>query len=125
MSYSIFGWSLANAQASLFLYLVVIAGIFLLNAILTFRFLNFKAIVPWFKSEIYTFISAIATAFLFVIVIRWINIFVHALVLISAGILARLDTQIYGLKRWQSFGILLIISEGSLGLGAALYTLLK
>ena len=121
ISYSIFGWSLANTQASLFLYLVVIVSIFLLDAILTFRCLNFKAIVPWFNSELYTFISAIVAAFLCVVIIRWINVFIHSLVLISAGILVRLDTQIYGLSRWQSFGILLIISEGSFGLGYALY----
>ena len=125
MSYSIFGWSLANAQPSLFLYLVVIAGIFLLDAILTFRFLHFKTIIPWFNSELYTFLSAIFTAFLFVVIIRWINIFIHSLVLISAGILVKLDTKIYGLKSWHSFGILLIISEGGLGLGVALYFLLK
>ncbi|NEQ35531.1 MAG: hypothetical protein F6K40_04130 [Okeania sp. SIO3I5] len=125
ITYGIFGWSLANAQASVFLYLVVIAGIFLLDAILTFRFLNLKTIIPWFNSELYTFISAIVTAFFFVVIIRWINIFTHSLVLISAGILVRLDTQIYGLKNWHSFGILLIISEGGLGLGVGLYLLLK
>jgi len=125
ISYSILGWSLANAQASLFLYLVVITGIFLLDAILTFRFLNLKTIIPWFNSEFYTFLSAIVTAFLFVVIIRWINIFIHSLVLISGGMLVRLDTKIYGLKRWQSFVILLIISQGSFGLGAALYLLLK
>ncbi|MDJ0515305.1 MAG: hypothetical protein F6K22_03075 [Okeania sp. SIO2F4] len=125
MSYSIFGWSLANAQVSLFLYLVVIACIFLLDVILTFRLLDLKAISPWFQSDIFTFISAILIAFLFVVFIRWINIFIHALVLVSAGILAKLDTQVYGLKKWQSFGILLIISEGSLFLGTALYILIK
>ncbi|MGD1699520.1 hypothetical protein [Dapis sp. BLCC M229] len=125
MSYSIFGWSLANAEVSLFLYLVVIAGIFLFYAILTFRLLDLKAIVPWFESDIFSFISAIIIAFLFVVFIRWINIFIHALVLVSAGILAKLETQVYGLKKWQSFGILLIISEGSLFLGTALYILIK
>ncbi|NET14531.1 MAG: hypothetical protein F6K08_17725 [Okeania sp. SIO1H6] len=125
MSYSIFGWSLANAQVYLFLYLVVIACIFLLDVILTFRLLDLKAISPWFQSDIFTFISAILIAFLFVVFIRWINIFIHALVLVSAGILAKLDNQVYGLKKWQSFGILLIISEGSLFLGTALYILIK
>ncbi len=125
MSYSIFGWSLANAQVSLLLYLVVIAGIFLLDSILTFRLLDLKTIDPWFQSDIFTFICAIFIAFLFVVCIKWINIFVHALVLVSAGILAKLETQVYGLKKWQSFGILLIISEGSFGLGTALYILLK
>ncbi len=125
MTYSILGWSLAHAQVSLFLYLVVIAGIFLLDAILSFRLIDFKAINPWFESDLFTFISAIVMAFLFVVLIRWIDIFFHALVLVSAGILAKLDTQVYGLKKWQYFGILLIISQGSFGLGTALYILLE
>lgn len=99
ISYSIFGWSLANSKASLFLYLVVIVSIFLLDAILTFRFLNFQGIVPWFNSELYTFLPAVFTAFLCVVIIRWINVFIHSFVLISAGILVRIDTQIYGLNR--------------------------
>ena len=53
----------------------------------------------------------------------WITIFVDALVLISAGILVRLDTQVCGFKNWQSFVILLIVSEASLGLGILLYRL--
>lgn len=125
ITYSILGWSLANAQVSLFLYLLVIAWIFLLDAILSFRLIDFKAINPWFESDLFTFISAIVMAFLFVVFIRWIDIFFHALVLVSAGILAKLDTQVYGLKKWQSFGILLIISQGSFGLGTALYILLE
>ncbi|MGD1808071.1 hypothetical protein ACP6PL_21920 [Dapis sp. BLCC M126] len=125
ISYSILGWSLANAQVSLVLYLVVIAGIFLLDTILTFRLLDLKAIVPWFQSDIFTFLSAIFIAFLFVVFIRWINIFVHGLVLVSAGILGKLETQVYGLKKWQSFGILLIISEGGFALGSVLYIFLK
>ena len=43
ISYSIFGWSPANSQASLFLYLVVIVSIFLLDAILTFSFPKFSS----------------------------------------------------------------------------------
>ncbi|MEM1169423.1 MAG: hypothetical protein AAGJ08_10210 [Cyanobacteria bacterium P01_H01_bin.35] len=125
ISYSILGWSLANAQVSLFFYLVVLAGIFLLDAILTFRLLDLKAIAPWFDSEFYTFISSVVTAFLLVVFIRWINIFIHTLVLVSAAILAKLETQVYGLKKWQSFGILLIISEGGFGLGTILYIFLK
>ena len=125
ISYGILGWSLANTQVSLLLYLLVIASIFLLDAILTFSFLHFKAIIPWFNSEVYTFISAIATAFLFVVIIKWINIFIHSLVLISAGILVRLDTQISGINRWQSFGILLMISEVGLGLGYTVYLFIK
>ncbi|NEO51661.1 MAG: hypothetical protein F6K54_00225 [Okeania sp. SIO3B5] len=124
ISYSILGWRLANTQASQLLYLTVIAAIFLLDIILTVPLPNFKRIIePWFQSDITTFISVIFCAFLFVVFIRWITISVDALVLISAGILVRLDTQFCGFKTWQSFVILLIISEASLGLGILLYRL--
>lgn len=124
ITYSILGWRLANTQASQLLYLAVIATIFLLDIILTAPLPNLKGIIkPLFKSDIATFISVIVFAFLFVVFIRWIAIFVNVLVLICSGILVRLDTQIYGLKSWQSFVILLIISEASLGLGTVLYRL--
>ena len=125
ISYIILGWSLANYQASLFLYLVVLVSIFLSDIILTFCLFNLQAIVPLFNSKSYIFISAIVVAFLFVVIIRWINIFIHSLVLISAGILVRLDTQISGLNRWQSFGILLMISEVGFGLGCTVYLFIK
>ncbi|MEB3341978.1 hypothetical protein [Okeania sp.] len=125
ISYSVFGWTLANTQINLFSYLFVIISIFLLDAILTFRLFNWKVINPWFKNDIFAFISAIVIAFLFVVLVRWINIFVHGLALASAEILAKLDAQIYGFKKWQSFWILLIISEGSFILGTAFYLLIK
>lgn len=124
ISYSILGWRLASIQASQLLYLTVITAIFLLDIILTVPLPNFQRIIkPWFQSDIMTFISVIISAFLFVVLIRWISLSVDALVLISAGILVRLDTQVCGLKNWQSFVILLIISQASLGLGILLYRL--
>lgn len=122
ISYGIFGWSLANSNASLLVYVIVVAAIFLLDAILTSPLPSLKKIIaPWFQSEVATFLSVIFGAFLFVIVMRWIQFFVNTFVLVSAGILVRLDTQVYGLKKWQSFWVLVIISEASLGLGYALY----
>ncbi|NEN92672.1 MAG: hypothetical protein F6K48_28740 [Okeania sp. SIO3H1] len=124
ITYTILGWRLASTQASQLLYLAIIATIFLLDIMLTVPLPNFKCIItPWFQSDITTFIAVIISAFLFVVIIRWISLSVDALVLMSAGILVRLDTQVYGLKNWQSFVILLIISQGSLGLGIMLYRL--
>ncbi|NEQ74312.1 MAG: hypothetical protein F6K23_15460 [Okeania sp. SIO2C9] len=124
ITYTILGWRLASIQPSKLLYLAIIAAIFLLDIILTVPLPNFKEIIkPWFQSDITTFISVIISAFLFVVIIRWISLSVDALVLISAGILVRLDAQVCGLKNWQSFVILLIISQASLGLGIILYRL--
>ncbi|NEP79669.1 MAG: hypothetical protein F6K39_16770 [Okeania sp. SIO3B3] len=122
ITYTVLGWRLASIQPSQLLYLAIIAAIFLLDIILTVPLPNFKEIIkPWFQSDITTFISVMLCAFLFVVIIRWISLSVDALVLISAGILVRLDTQVSGLKNWQSFVILLIISQASLGLGILIY----
>ncbi|MGB3511233.1 MAG: hypothetical protein WBA93_18760 [Microcoleaceae cyanobacterium] len=121
-TYSILGWSLAHSDASLLIYCLVIAAVILLDIFLTAHLPNLKGIItPLFQSDIGTFISIIISAFLFVVFIRWIHIVINCLVLVSAAILTRLDTLIYGLKRWQSFLVLVIISEASLGFGSALY----
>jgi predicted P-loop ATPase/GTPase len=69
--------------------------------------------------------AALRKSCLFVVIMKWINIFIHSLVLISAGILVILDTQISGINGWQSFGILLMISEVGLGLGCTVYLFIK
>lgn len=126
ISYSILGWTLANSNASQLAYGLVMATVILLDVFLTAPLPNIKGIVtPWFQSDIGTFIYIIVSAFLFVVFIRWIHIFINGLVLVSASILTRLDTQIYGLKRWQSFLTLVIISEASLGFGYGLYLLFR
>ena len=122
ISYSILGWSLAQSQASLLVYFLVVTAIILLDVFLTVPLPNVKGIAMlWFASDTASFLAVIFSAFLFVFVIRWIQFFLNALVLVSAAILTRLDTQIYGLKRWQSFLVLVIISEASLCFGSALY----
>ncbi|MDJ0556464.1 MAG: hypothetical protein QNJ68_18890 [Microcoleaceae cyanobacterium MO_207.B10] len=127
LSYTILGWTLATSDASLFIYCLVIAAIILLDSVLTVPLPSFKRLViPWFKSDICTFIFIIFSAFLFVVFIRWIHILMNALVLISPAILTRLDLQTtYGLKRLLCFLILVIISEASLGFGVALYFFFK
>ena len=105
ISYSILGWTLANSNASQLAYGLVMATVILLDVFLTAPLPNIKGIVtPWFQSDIGTFIYIIVSAFLFVVFIRWIHIFINGLVLVSASILTRLDTQIYGLKKKVDYG---------------------
>ncbi len=60
----------------------------------------------WLSSDTRALLSVILGAFVAVIVIRWIQIFIRILVVLSAGALVRLDLQVSGYRGWQAFGII-------------------
>ncbi|MDQ2096867.1 MAG: hypothetical protein QQW96_04385 [Tychonema bourrellyi B0820] len=74
----------------------------------------------WLSTDMGAFLSIIVCSFIAVIVVTWLHLFTTCLVLVSAGALARLDIQVSGFKKWQSFGILATISLTGLGLGGAI-----
>jgi hypothetical protein len=115
------GWTLASESISGLAWLAVVASIFLLATLLTVPLPNLqRLILQWFKSDIGTFISVILVAFLFVVFLNWIDFFVKPLVLISAAILARLDSIAAGFNQWQEFLIITSISLAGLGVGGYL-----
>ena len=115
------GWILASESISWLAWLAVVASIFLLATFLTVPLPNLqRLILQWFTSDIGTFISVILVAFLFVVFLNWIDFFVKPLVLISAAILARLDSIAAGFNQWQEFLILTSISLAGLGVGGYL-----
>jgi hypothetical protein len=115
------GWILASESISWGAWLAVVASILLLATFLTVPLPNLqRLILQWFTSDIGTFISVILLAFLFVVFLNWIDFFVKPLVLISAAILARLDSIAAGFNQWQEFLILTSISLAGLGLGGYL-----
>jgi hypothetical protein len=59
-------------------------------------------------------------AFMAVVILRWIEVFLRIVVLLSAGALVRLDLQTAGYSKWQSFAILLVVSLMGFGLGVVL-----
>lgn len=69
--------------------------------------------------------SIILSALLAVIIVTWLHLFATALVLTSAGALARLDIQMSGFKKWSAFGLLTAVSLTGLGFGGAIEYLLK
>ena len=71
------------------------------------------------------FLSIIVGAFLAVVIVAWLHLFATSLLLISAGVLARLDIQISGWKNWRAFVILTTISLAGVGLGGAIEFWLK
>ena len=62
------------------------------------------------QSNIRSFAVATFGAFLFFLMLAWFRIFLDTLLIISAGILARIDFQTAGYKQGQAFLITLIFS---------------
>jgi hypothetical protein len=123
VTYSSFGWTLSKANLSVISWIFPIATVFLLAAALTAPLKNSKRVIfSWFKTDIGAFLSIITTAFFAVVVFVWLHIFATGLILLSAGALARLDIQTLGFKKWQAFGILILVSLAGLacGVGAQL-----
>jgi hypothetical protein len=74
----------------------------------------------WMKSDTKAFFAVILGAFMAVVILRWIEVFLRIVVLLSAGALVRLDLQTAGYSKWQSFAILLVVSLMGFGLGVVL-----
>lgn len=125
VTYSTLGWILSAYSESWFFWLLTILSTVLLDLWLSSSWSKIRDhFVGLFKSDSRTFLVAVAAALLTVFIITWLHIFVHILVIVSSGILARLDTQVAGLREWQVFWTLLIISLVGLGLGTVTQTLI-
>ncbi len=70
------------------------------------------------KSDTRAFLVAVTFALLSVVIITWLHIFIHILVVISAGTLVKIDTQTARWSNEQSFLFLAIASLLGFGLGA-------
>lgn len=119
VTYSTLGWVLADFYNPGSVWVIVVVGSLLLAAFLSSPRTNFRDNYYLFKSDTRTFFFVVAAAFLSVIIIWRLHIFVHALVTLSAAILVRLEAQESRLSDKQIFWILAIISLVGLGMGAA------
>jgi uncharacterized membrane protein len=111
--------SLALSDISWFLWVMGAVYILLIAVALTapFRLIQ-TCYTSWLKSDTRAFASVIVGAFVAVVIITWIDVFVRILVLLSAGALVRLDLQTGGYSKWQAFVILISLSLTGFGLGA-------
>jgi hypothetical protein len=122
LSYSTLGWGLSETQAPMYVWISVILIILLLVASLT---------VPWseiskyssllVRSNLRSFAVTTVGAFLFFLMLAWFQIFLDILLIISAGILARIDCQTSSFKQAGTFLIMFIFSLAGLGLGKLMY----
>jgi len=73
------------------------------------------------QSNLRSFAVTILGAFLFFLMLAWFRIFLDTLLIISAGILAKIDFQTAGFKQGQAFLITLLFSLAGLALGKVLH----
>lgn len=117
-TYGIFGWLISASDMSWLLWLMGAVYILLIALALTAPYRLIKACYTnVLKSDTRAFMSVILGAFVAVIIINWIEVFIRILVLISAGALVRLDLQTAGYSNGQAFGIIVSVSLSGFGLG--------
>lgn len=122
VSYFTFGWKLSEFDVPPHqTWLIALVSILVLDIVLSFPMRKTKALIRgWFSSDIGAFLAIIVGAFVAVVVFAWLHLLAPSLLLISAGVLARLDIQISGWKNWRAFIVLTTISLGGVGLGGAI-----
>ena len=99
----------------------------LLMGIVCILFISFALTAPfkliktcyssWLQSDFRAFMTIIVGSFLVVIIIGSLNVFVRILVLVAAGILARIDLQTRSCSEWQAFWLLSIFALIGYSLG--------
>ncbi|USR89953.1 hypothetical protein NEA10_13955 [Phormidium yuhuli AB48] len=75
----------------------------------------------WFSSSLRGFVSAMIAAFVAVILLTEVSLFSHIVLLLSAGLLYRLDATIMGLTDMQALFLILMTALLGLGLGSLSY----
>jgi hypothetical protein len=117
-TYSIFGWLLTASDSSGLIWLMGGAYTLLISSAMTAPWELLKGFYANFlQSDSRAFVSVIVGAFVAVVIMHWVEVFVRIIVLISASALARLDLQTANYNKWQAFGILLVVSVSGFGLG--------
>ena len=118
VTYSTLGWLLTEFHDPMIVWVIVVVFILLLAAELSSPWSKIRdGLASLFKSDTRAFFFAVAIALMSVAIITWFHIFAHALVVISAGTLVKLDAQTARLSQRQTFWLLAIVSLVGLGLG--------
>lgn len=122
VTYNTLGWILAQARSSWYIVLLTVALVLLFTEILaapaskTRKFIN-----RWLSSDSKAFILVLAFAFFAAAIVVWIHVIAHIFVLMSAGLLARLDLHTTGFGQWQAFWILAALSLAGFAVGWVTY----
>lgn len=125
-AYSTLGWLLSAYHDPWFVWVITVISVLLLATSLSSPWSRIRnGLARLFKSDSRAFFVAVVAAFLSVAIVTWLHVFVQALLVISAGILFRLDAQTAGLSNRQTFWILVTVSLTGLLLGAAAQILIS
>lgn len=116
------GWDLEETLLVIILY--ILAAIVIL--LVTFGLTAPVALLTFFmgsplKSDLRAMFSVLIWSFAVVVIICWLEYFVHFLLLICSAILARLGLQQLGCNTWQTVIIIILISLVSFILGLFLF----
>jgi hypothetical protein len=118
LTYGVFGWACGVSPNNWLQggFLVLLITLLLIAPI---RFLRL-CFSSWLASDARAFISIIVVAFLSVVVLTWLEVFAQFFILLSAGMLVRLDLQTAGFGEWQAFFLLVGMCLASFALGVFL-----
>ena len=124
VAYSTFGWLLHSSTLSWQVWLIAVVCILLKALALTSPLKTLRTcFAGMVKSDTRAFIFLLIGVFIAVVLFTWFEVFVHVLLLLSAGLLARLDIHSFGFSGWQAFGIMAVVSLAGLGLGLLIHLL--
>ena len=144
ITYAVFGWDIAAKSLGWSqilleqsqhwhigleqeIFIVIIHALALMAIILTSLALTAPITLmtffvgSWMQSEVRSIVSILIWSFLFVLVLRWFNLFIEFLVLLAAAILGRIEFRSAGFNSLQTLGILTLICLLSFGGGVYSY----
>jgi hypothetical protein len=112
------GWFLEEQLIVVIIHLLALGVIILISLFLTtpVAFITFF-VQESISSDLKAVIAIFLWSFLAVLIFCFWNIFSDLLVMVSAGILAKLDLQKLGYKTWQVFFMIVILAFFSFGVG--------
>ena len=122
LTYTRLGWVLSDNNAPLYLWILLVLAILVLVASLTVSvsvISKYSSLLV--SSNLRSFTVATLGALLFFLMLAWFGIFLDMLLIICAGILARIDCQTAGIRQLQAFLIILLFSLAGLGCGHLLH----
>lgn len=110
LTYSAFGWLLANLTDSWLVWVAAGSLALFLDLALTAPLTLVRIFLgTWIQTDKIAFLSIIFFSFGAVVILCWFEFFARILVLLSAGALARLDLQTAGYHKGQTLIILFTI----------------
>ncbi|MGL5193430.1 MAG: hypothetical protein ACRC8Y_07480 [Chroococcales cyanobacterium] len=125
LTYFNFGWTLATAQAPLWVWVLSMVFTFLMAEALAAPWSIIRTFsVRWLKSDYRTFFTVMLGAFFLVVFLSWLDISAYGLALFVSAAIARLDLQTGPFSPWQDFLILFVVATLGLSLGWGLYFIL-